>query len=236
MSSLLKTAEEVAEFIENLGIEYKFNCIHEKDPEGCYLLGQWFEQEKFDFKSAADIYKKGCDELNYSKCCDRLASFHFYGKAVEKDYTKARDYWIKGCYDTKGLTPRDPTLSCYHGGQMLAGANNETNDIKDIKPEPEKAIEMLDKACKLKLPQACQTLHEYFLFGEKSIPKDAKKALEYGLIGCDYSNYICCHNTYQMLSKGDVVPKDLDKAKELKAKIEEMNYQMSHEIRFGQYT
>jgi len=34
MGGILKTEEELAEFLNNLGTEYRFGCLHEKDPEG----------------------------------------------------------------------------------------------------------------------------------------------------------------------------------------------------------
>ena len=202
---------------------------------GCFLLGQWFEQEKLDLKRSADAYRKGCDELNYSKCCDRLASFYYFGKSEEKNINKAKDYWLKGCYDTVGLTPRDPMLSCYHGGQLLTGSiSEEKHEL--IKPDPVKGIQMLEKACQLKLSEACQSLHELFLFGNDHVPKDAKKAFDYGLIGCDYLNYTCCHNTFKMLQKGEGVTKDLEKANELKKKMKEIEFQITNEMKFSQYT
>lgn len=200
---------------------------------GCFLLGQWFEQEQFDFKRSIDAYKKGCDELNYSKCCDRVGAFYYLGKSVEKNVSKSMDYWMKGCYDTKGLTPRDPTLSCFHGGGLLTGSLPADDSVK---PNPGKGIEMLKKACELRLPEACESLHELFLFGNDHVPKDAKKALEFGLIGCEYSNYQCCHNSYMMLKKGDGVEKDPVKAKELQKKMKEIDFQSSKEMKFSQYT
>lgn len=38
MAGIFKTDEEVEEFINNIGTEYKFGCLHEKDPEGRYWL------------------------------------------------------------------------------------------------------------------------------------------------------------------------------------------------------
>jgi hypothetical protein len=34
----LKNEEEVREYLENLGIEYRFGCYHEKNPKGLFHL------------------------------------------------------------------------------------------------------------------------------------------------------------------------------------------------------
>lgn len=31
---IFKSEEEVAEYFNTIGVEYKFNCLYEKDPEG----------------------------------------------------------------------------------------------------------------------------------------------------------------------------------------------------------
>ena len=53
----LKDSEEVADYIENLGIEYRFGCYHEKDPKACHLLGDYWESIKKDFSKALKIYR-----------------------------------------------------------------------------------------------------------------------------------------------------------------------------------
>lgn len=59
----LKDSEEVKEYLENLGVEYRFEnkylptsskdyrfgCYHEKDPAACHLLGDYWEGIKKDF-------------------------------------------------------------------------------------------------------------------------------------------------------------------------------------------
>jgi len=37
MAFNLKDEEETKEYIENLGVEYRFGCYHEKKPEGNFL-------------------------------------------------------------------------------------------------------------------------------------------------------------------------------------------------------
>ena len=53
----LKDTTEVADYIENLGIEYRFGCYHEKDPKACHLLGDYWESIKKDFSKALKIYR-----------------------------------------------------------------------------------------------------------------------------------------------------------------------------------
>lgn len=46
----------------------------------CHLLGDYLEAIKKDFKGAAEVYKKTCDNLDYGHSCSKFGSWQFVGK------------------------------------------------------------------------------------------------------------------------------------------------------------
>ena len=92
----LKDSEEVADYIENLGIEYRFGCYHEKDPKACHLLGDYLESIKKDFSKALKLYMNNCDEYNHGHSCHKVAGYKYVGKACAKDGDESYEYFKKG--------------------------------------------------------------------------------------------------------------------------------------------
>ena len=92
----LKDSEEVADYIENLGIEYRFACYHEKDPKACHLLGDYWESIKKDYNKSLKIYTTNCDDYNYGHSCHKVAGYKYVGKACSKDADEAYNYFTKG--------------------------------------------------------------------------------------------------------------------------------------------
>lgn len=86
----LQKESDVKDYIEKLGIEYRFGCYSEKKPEGkhfvkfhkfstfifyvfqkclfsyiitvCHLLGDYLESIKKDFDKASKVYRSNCDD------------------------------------------------------------------------------------------------------------------------------------------------------------------------------
>lgn len=102
MSYDFKKDEDVKEYIKNLGIEYRFGCFSEKDPQSkfinwyfilfilniwsnsvlfknlylvCQLLGDYLETIENNPDKAAKIYKENCDERNFGRSCYKYASY-----------------------------------------------------------------------------------------------------------------------------------------------------------------
>ena len=71
----LKDETEVAEYVENLGIEYRFGCYHERDPKACHLLGDYLEGIKKDWSKALKIYATNCDEYKHGHSCHKVAGY-----------------------------------------------------------------------------------------------------------------------------------------------------------------
>ena len=95
-SSTSQDSEEVADYIENLGIEYRFGCYHEKDPKACHLLGDYLESIKKDFTKSLKIYTSNCDDYGYGHSCHKVAGYKYFGKSCTKDADQAYDYFKKG--------------------------------------------------------------------------------------------------------------------------------------------
>jgi len=75
MSYDFKKEEDVKEYIKNLGIEYRFGCFSEKDPQICQLLGDYLETIENNPDKAAKIFKDNCDEHNFGRSCYKYASY-----------------------------------------------------------------------------------------------------------------------------------------------------------------
>lgn len=96
----LKDETEVKDYIEKLGVEYRFGCYSEKNPEGnliiqlfivvlspllhpypvCHLLGDYLEGVKKDFEKASKVYRSTCDDYGYSKSCLKYGKYAILGK------------------------------------------------------------------------------------------------------------------------------------------------------------
>jgi cytochrome c oxidase assembly factor 7 len=95
----------VKDYLDRLGIEYRFQCFHEERPDGCHRLGDWLEFAKKDWAKAGRIFKSNCDLYEYGHSCFKYGNYLFLGRGMkEKDKTKATEYYKKGC-DAKDVYP-----------------------------------------------------------------------------------------------------------------------------------
>ena len=81
----LKNEDEVKEYLENLGIEYRFGCYREKDPTACHLLGDYLEAIKADQKKALGVYEINCNDYNHAHSCHKVGSYKLLGRATKRD-------------------------------------------------------------------------------------------------------------------------------------------------------
>lgn len=212
----LKKEEDVKEFLDNIGIEYRFGCFSEKRPDSCHLLGDYLEGVKKDFEKASKIFRTNCDESNYAKSCYKFANYSFLGKGGKQNMDEAYSYYLKGC------TAGDPD-SCLNGGLMCV-SNTPTN-VKREK-DYKKGMELLDKACSGNNAFSCYYISGIFIQGIKDhIEKDMKKAFDYSMKACNLGNMYACANVSQMFRKGDGTKKDEEKSEEYKKKALDMQEQ-----------
>ncbi|KAJ8950780.1 hypothetical protein NQ318_011273 [Aromia moschata] len=158
MSYNLKSESEVKEYINNLGIEYRFGCYSEKKPEVCHLLADFLESIKKDYEKAAKVYKNNCDEYKYGKSCLKYGTYSLLGRGSKKsDFKVAYDYFEKGC----NLEEPD---SCLNQGLLLITKNDRPEPKQDIA----KGMELLEKACSGKNANACYYLSGMYIVGVKN--------------------------------------------------------------------
>ena len=143
----LKDSEEVADYIDNLGIEYRFGCYHEKDPKACHLLGDYLESIKKDWSKALKIYTTNCDEYKHGHSCHKVAGYKYVGKQCTKDADEAYDYFKKvtdSSYDTLANTDIQGcelghASSCLSAG-LLDSAKVNKNYPRKVAPDPAMAV------------------------------------------------------------------------------------------------
>ncbi|XP_047539230.1 cytochrome c oxidase assembly factor 7 homolog [Vanessa atalanta] len=241
----LKREEEVKEFVDNLGIEYRFGCYKEKKPEVCHLLADYLEAIKKDFDKAAKVYKSNCMEYNYGKSCLKYGNYALIGRGREKsDPQEALKYFEKGC------ELNDPT-SCLHAGLLLTATGPAITVQRDVP----KGYNYLKKSCDNNEAMACHYLAGMYLTGVPKNPKeynphnpeknanidflikpDLKQAFQFAKRGCELGNVFACANVSLMYKKGDGVEQNLDESKKYFeiAKSLQNAHETTKELKFQQ--
>lgn len=207
----LKSEEEVKEYLKNLYIEYKFGCYSEKNPEVCHLLGDYEESIKSNYKEAANIYKKNCDERNFGRSCAKYGDYNILGKGCEKNIAEAYKYMTKGCdlNDSRG---------CCHAGALAV--SNEPVE-KDRATQVARGMKMLKKACDGDIEKACFYLASFLISGiEGYVEKDFREAYKLSLKCCEMGNPFACGNVSRMHRLGDGVQKNESIANAFKERAE----------------
>lgn len=161
---VLKEQEERAEYVKNIGIEYRFGCyevrnssiagckrfFQEKRPDSCQLLGEYMEALQQNFQSALTIFKKNCDENSYPKSCFKYGMYMLAGKTEEKTLNKMI---------------RPMTIAC--DANIPQGCRYLSlvywNGEKDRKPDSQKAEQYMRKACELEDGEACWLLSTWYM-------------------------------------------------------------------------
>jgi len=204
----LKDSEDVADYIENLGIEYRFGCYHERDPKACHLLGDYWESVKKDFVKALKIYTTNCDDYKHGHSCHKVAGYKYVGKVCTKNADEAYDYFKKGC--DSGYAS-----SCLSAG-LLDSAKPNKNYTRSVPPNPSLALGYYKKACdEGEIAEACHRYSAMFIRGIKDVcEKNMAEAFKYSLKACELGNLGGCVNVSQMYSKGDGTDKNPVAAKE----------------------
>ncbi|XP_053620001.1 cytochrome c oxidase assembly factor 7 homolog [Plodia interpunctella] len=241
----LKKEEEVKEYIENLGIEYRFGCFQEKKPEVCHLLGDYLESIKKDYKKAGNVYKTNCLDYKFGKSCLKFGNYTLVGRGKEKgDPVEALPYFEMGC-------ELGDSTSCLHAGMLLTATGPNVNIKRDVP----KGYNYLKKSCDQKDDMACHYLSGMYLTGvpknpadynphnlEKNknidylIKSDKKQAFNFALKSCEYGNMFACANVSMMYKKGDGVEKNPEEAKryfEIAQKLQKA-HETTKEIKFQQ--
>jgi len=221
-----KKEEDVKEFVENLGIEYRFGCYKEKKSEVCHLLGDYLEAIKSDFERASKVYTLACNKYNYPKSCTQIGYYHLYGKGgVDENHDVAFNYFRKGC-------DFGEFISCYNAGIMVLGAG----DTYKLKPNNKLGLKFLERACTGNNVDACSRLSLIYLHALHGVQRiDFTKAHKFGVKACELGDMVACANVSRMYNLGDGVEQDsklAEKYKRIALDIERQTTSSSGEIKF----
>lgn len=214
----LKSEDDVKEYLERLGIEYRFGCYYEKNGKACDLLGSFMDQVNGDYQKAFKLYQTACDEYKYGHSCQKAGSYLYAGRAVPRDIDKAYEYWRKGC-DTHATEPH--AKACFNAGLLdsleentkLGGVVGRWIDAeRKHAPDQLRALDLLKKSCDMdKNPEAegCHRYSSMLLTGvENLIKRDPAKALPYAAKACDMGVLAGCVNASIIYKTGDGVEKN----------------------------
>ena len=71
----LTDEDQVQDYLDNLGIEYRFGCYEEKSPKSCQLLGEYFESITREFDKALQIFETNCLKNNHGPSCSKAGFY-----------------------------------------------------------------------------------------------------------------------------------------------------------------
>ncbi|KAH9515234.1 Cytochrome c oxidase assembly factor 7 [Bulinus truncatus] len=205
----LKTESGIKEYLRDVEIEYQFQCLDQKEIDGCHRLAEFQENIRKNPSAAAPIYKNNCDNNNYSRSCFKYGQFLHSGQGVEtKDLKSASQYYEKSCRLGHGG-------GCFYAGlQLVQGGGDGTTN--------QKAVDLLSQSCDLKCSKGCFVTASWYLQGRHTA-KDLKKAFEYNQKGCNLDDIGCCSNLSIMYRHGHGTEKNLALADEIKKKADKLS-------------
>ncbi|CAM2119058.1 cytochrome c oxidase assembly factor 7 [Lepidochelys kempii] len=225
----LEDEEEVKGYLENLGIEYSYQCYKEGDPDGCHRLADYLEGVKKDFEAAAKVLKENCEKNQNSESCYKLGAYYATGKGgLTQDLKAAYNCFLKSC--EKG---GKKSINACHNVGLLA----HDGQVNDDKPDPVLARDYYSKACDGSFAPSCFNLSAIYLQGAPGIPKDMNLALKYSLKACDMGHVWACANASRMYKLGDGIDKNDAKAEALKNRARDLHKEQqeaSRALTFGE--
>lgn len=195
--------DDVKEYIENLGIEYRFSCYHEKSAEGCHLLGDYMEAIKKDFPAAASIYRMNCKERNFGLSCNKYGGYLLNGKGCSVNKKEALEHFEKGC--EVGCAK-----ACFGAGVM------EASSWENHQPDARSSMSYFERGCDGNDPRACFHASGIYIKGTESIPKNSERAFRLSEKACALGDARSCANVSIMYSRGEGVMRSEERAAEYK--------------------
>jgi len=234
-----KDEEEVKEYLENLGTEYRFGCYHEKNPKSCHLLGDYMESIKQDFVKASKIYAVNCDDAGHAHSCHKIGGYKFSGRGCERDVEASYNYFAKGCelgYSAACLNAG--LLDELEPGTKIGGVlpGKEIQVARSTQGDKLKALDYFQKACEGDVAEGCHRAASMFIQGVKGVlESDKDKAFPLALKGCDLGKLECCVNVSIMYKNGEGVeanPKLFKRYSNMARDIIRSNTQQQNRLRF----
>lgn len=219
---------EVKQFLDNIGVEYSYQCYGEKDPEGCLRLADYLEVVKKNYESTAQVLKHNCETHGHGDSFYKLGAYHVTGKGgVTRCLKTAYSCFIRAC-NAGGKKSNDAchnvALLAHDGRAMEAG------------PDLTTARQYYERACDGGFAPSCFNLSAMFIQGNPSGEnKDMGLALKYSMRACELGHVWGCANASRMYKLGDGVEKDDGKAEELKNRAKELHGQNAErQLKFGE--
>ncbi|KAI6242977.1 Sel1 repeat protein [Aphelenchoides fujianensis] len=211
--------KERQEYVENIGIEYRYGCYEEKRSDSCHLLGEYMEAVMQKFDRAYALFKENCELRKYPRSCYKYATYRLSGKECEPSLKEMIKPLEVAC--AANLPPACRLLSLVYW-----------NGEPDRPPDSFKAETFMKKACELEDAEACWLLSTWYIGDKKfavskggskkdfepgrigRLERDMERALEFGKLACDLNIPQSCANVARMYKIGDGIPKNPDLAKE----------------------
>eukprot|EP00088_Acartia_fossae_P016746 TRINITY_DN1941_c0_g1_i1.p1 TRINITY_DN1941_c0_g1~~TRINITY_DN1941_c0_g1_i1.p1 ORF type:complete len:250 (-),score=41.94 TRINITY_DN1941_c0_g1_i1:14-763(-) len=204
----LKDEAQVKDYLDNLGMEYRFGCYHEKNPKSCHMLADYWEGIKKDYAKSYKTYTTNCNDYNYGASCHKAAGYSYFGKGTTRNGDLAFDFFKKGC-------ELGHYASCLNAGLLEMSNPNNPEYIRTQKPNQANGLEFFKKSCEEGASaEACHRYGSAFIRGMKDVcAQDMKKAFDYSLKACELGSMAGCRNVTVMYRKGDGVEKNPEAAK-----------------------
>jgi len=219
----LQDAEQVKEYLNNLGIEYRFGCYHEKNPKSCHLLGDYLESVKKDFAKAFKVYQINCEEYEHGHSCHKAAGYKYIGKACAKSADESYNLFRKGC-------DLGHASACLNAGILDAANKSSKGYERSLDPDPVMASHLYKKACEGDIAEGCHRYAALFINGVQGfLQKNMEEAFTYSLKACELGSMGGCVNVSTMYRKGEGVEKNPVAAKEYGNIAQEMMKQLREE-------
>ncbi|KPP62869.1 cytochrome c oxidase assembly factor 7-like [Scleropages formosus] len=221
-----KNEEEVKQFLDNLEVEYRYQCHREKDPEGCQRLADYFEGIKKNYEEAAQVLKHNCEVNGHSESCYKLGAYHVTGKGgVAECLKKAYSCFLKSC-NSRGKSSAN---ACHNAALLL----HDGRAFED-RPDFNSARRYYERACEQDFAPSCFNLSAMYIQGTSGVSKDMELALKFSLRACELGHVWACANASRMYKLGDGIVPDEQKAEELKNRAKMLHGQMKEsQLSFG---
>jgi len=222
----LKDEDQAKEYLDRVGVEYRFQCFSEGRADGCHRLGDYFEAFKHEYDKARKIYAKNCDENHYGISCFKLGNYSFLGRACAKDFIAAFDAYRRGCVYGNGA-------SCYNAALLMEDGRGNADGKKDFVV----ATELLRNGCNVNDVPACFRLSTYYVTGKDGVECDMNQAFIYAKMACDKDHMLACHNLSLMYAQGQGTEQNKEMADFYRLKTKGLHKTLTEgttEIKFGE--
>ncbi|ESO06184.1 hypothetical protein HELRODRAFT_160337 [Helobdella robusta] len=196
----LKDEAQAKEYLDRIGIEYRFQCYNENSPDGCHRLGSFLETVLKDWQKAFAVFQFNCSKNKHGPSCFKVGIFNLAGKGCDMNQSKAFESFERGCEYRDGP-------SCHNYALM-----HQEGKTKDKKIDFKKVEENLTKGCSYGDAHSCFRLSALYLKGEKDVPQNKELAFKYAVISCERDNPYACANVSRMYKLGDGVEKNEEQA------------------------